>query len=898
MVFITIHYSTPFGQAVCLEVSGEKKVYKLNYVDNNTWSGEVKFESTGLINYRYLITKEDDLTEIFRTEGSKESYPHSLDLTNLNSFDKVEVNDIFISGFDAEDTFLTTSYFRKVIYGKRPQEKLVIKKLGKTTLLLKVRCTCVPEGQCVFVGGAIESLGKWDVSKAIKMTPTHVPYYEALIDISNETTSFEYKCFIADANSRANARWEDRSNRVYYIAPVAEEETEEKTKPVDTLIVKEDNDFSGLYYRGAAVVTPVFSLRTKASCGCGEFLDLKKVVDWCNITGLSLIQTLPVNDTTVYFTWRDSYPYNPNSVQALHPMYLRLSSLTQDPEILAEINSVAQKLNALEQIDYEAVLKEKETITRKIFSKVGTTQKGFDEFKKNAGKWLIPYCVYRALIKSVDTPLPPTPKDFAEVEAMYDANKAECDYYAFVQYNLHLQLKEASDYAADHKVALKGDLPIGVSKRSVECWMYPNLFHLDKSTGAPPDYFSAGEGQNWGFPTYNWDNMAKDDYAWWKGRLSQMSQYFNAYRIDHILGFFRIWAIPAIHRTGLLGRFSPDLPFSRQELEGYGIYDTDRLSYPYIRDHTLDSLFGDEKNFVISKFLVNNYNGTYNLKPEFQSEGAILEKTGLSPQFRESDKKIVNGLKLLLQNVCLIRDEQNPNLFVPRIDMEKTYSSFNELDHWVQEGLKRLYNDYFYKRHEGLWEATARKRLPAMARASNMLVCGEDLGMVPDCVVRVMNDMKINCLRIQRLTDTPNTLFYHPADYQYLTVSAPSGHDMSTIRGWWEEDRYKTQYFWEHLLGRSGAAPFTCPIDAVKTIFDMHLYGPAMLACFPLQDILSLKLKYIEGRDPKLEQINDPSNPIHYWRYRCHVDMDEIIADNELNNELRTAVEKSGRHLF
>ena len=871
-------------------------MYKLSYVDNNTWSAEVKFLSKGKINYRYLIVKADDETEVYRAEGSKQKYAHSLDLTNMSAFKKVIVNDVFLSGFDAEDTFLTTSYFRKVIYGNRPVEQLEIKKLGTTTLLLKIRCTCVPEGQCVFIGGSNEILGKWDVSKAIKMTPTQVPCYEALIDLSDVKTSFEYKCFVADANTRANARWEERSNRVYYIAP--SEKTEEEKAPVDTLIVKEDQDLAGLYYRGAAVVTPVFSIRTKASCGCGEFLDLKKVVDWCVATGLSLIQTLPVNDTTVYFTWRDSYPYNPNSVQALHPMYIRLTELTKDKEILKEINEEAQKLNALGDVDYEAVNAFKRRITQKIFDKVGTTEKGFKEFFEQAKQWLVPYCVYRTLIKSVDTPLPPTPKDFAAVEAMYKEHQKECDYYAYVQFHLHLQLKEASDYARAHKVALKGDLPIGVSKRSVECWMHPQYFHLDKSTGAPPDYFSAGEGQNWGFPTYDWDNMAKDDYAWWRGRLSQMSQYFNAYRIDHILGFFRIWAIPAGHRTGLLGRFSPDLPFSRQELESYGIYDTDRLSYPYIRDHTLDSLFGAEKQFVISKFLVNNYNGTYNLKEEFQTEGQILEKTGLSPEFRESDKKIVMGLKTLLQNVCLMKDEHNPNLFYPRIDMEKTYSSFNELDFWVQEGLRRLYNDYFYKRHEGLWEETARKRLPAMARASDMLVCGEDLGMVPDCVVRVMNDLKINCLRIQRLTDNPQTLFYHPADYQYLTVSAPSGHDMSTIRGWWEEDRTKTQYFWEHLLGRSGAAPFSCPPEVVKTIFDMHLFGPAMLACFPIQDILALKQKYIENRDPKIEQINDPSDPIHYWKYRCHVDMDDIIADTELNNQLKGAVNASGRHLF
>ena len=892
MAFVTVHYVTPFGQAIVIEVEGEKEYYKLDYVDNNTWAGEVAFKGKGKIAYRFLVVKSDDTSVVYRKEGKGELFYHTIDLASFKQFEKVQINDMFISGQEAEDTFLSTSYFRKVIYGKREEKKMEVKKLGKKTMLLRIRATCVPEFQSVFIGGSLPALGGWKTKEAIEMTPVEAPFYEGLIDISEAKGTFEYKLFIADKETRDNARWEERQNRQYTVI----EDEEEKKEP-DTLIIQEEPDFSGCYYRGAAVVCPVFSLRSKESCGCGEFLDLKKFVDWCNKTGLSLIQTLPVNDTNVYFTWRDSYPYNPNSVQALHPIYMRLSQLTDDKEILAEIEKKAKELNALDQIDYEATLKFKDEICRKVFAKVGITQKGFKEWFAKAEKWIVPYCVYRSIIKSVDTPLPPHPKDLEEVKKMYAKNKEECDFYAFVQYNLHIQLLEASTYAKDHKVCLKGDLPIGVSKRSVECWMYPQFFRLNKSTGAPPDYFSAGEGQNWGFPTYDWEAMKKDHYSWWIGRLSQMSQYFNAYRIDHILGFFRIWEIPAEDRTGLLGRFMPDLPYSRQELEKYGIYDTDRLTYPYIREHTLDSLFGEEKEFVKKHYLINNYNGTYNLKPEFQYEGQILENTGLDPKERESDRKIVKGLKLLCQNVCLIRAE-DPNMFVPRIDLEKTYSSFNELDFWVQEGLRKLYIDYYYKRHEGLWEYTARERLPAMASASDMLVCGEDLGMVPDCVVRVMNDMRINCLRIQRLTCDPDVKFYHPADYQYLTVCAPSGHDMSTIRGWWEEEREKVQYFWNHLLGRPGEAPYTCPPDAVKVIMDMHMYSPAMLSCFPLQDILALKERYIQGRNPRQEQINDPSNPIHYWRYRCHVDLDTLLADEDLNKEVRGVVYASGRHIF
>jgi len=390
--------------------------------------------------------------------------------------------------------------------------------------------------------------------------------------------------------------------------------------------------------------------------------------------------------------------------------------------------------------------------------------------------------------------------------------------------------------------------------------------------------------------------MDKEDYRWWKSRLHHMEQYFQAYRIDHILGFFRIWEIPAVHRTGLLGRFKPDLPLSRERLaREYGLYDLDRLTYPYIRDHTLDSLFGEEKQFVIDKFLVNNYNGTYNLKEEFRSEGQILEKTGLSPKDRPSDKKIIMGLKTLLQNVILMVDENDGNLLYPRIDLEKTYSSFQELDWNTQQNLKRLYVDYFYKSHEWLWEQTARRRLPAMIKSSKMLVCGEDLGMVPDCVVRVMDDLKIACLRIQRLTDKPTTIFYHPADYKYLTVCAPSGHDMSTIRGWWIEEREKVQYFWNHMLLKEGEAPFFCPESVVKSIIDQHMYSPAMLACFPIQDLLAMKPEFNYGIDPKDQQINIPANVRHYWRYRVHIPLEELLATDDLNTHILGLITDCGR---
>ena len=152
--------------------------------------------------------------------------------------------------------------------------------------------------------------------------------------------------------------------------------------------------------------------------------------------------------------------------------------------------------------------------------------------------------------------------------------------YYFIQFHLHLQLLEATNYARANGVVLKGDIPIGISRNSVEAWTEPHYFNLNGQAGAPPDDFSVN-GQNWGFPTYNWEVMEQDDYSWWMKRFRKMSEYFDAYRIDHILGFFRIWEIPMHAVHGLLGQFVPSLPMSREEIESYGLpfreeFDTQR----------------------------------------------------------------------------------------------------------------------------------------------------------------------------------------------------------------------------------------------------------------------------------------------------------------------------------
>ena len=448
-------------------------------------------------------------------------------------------------------------------------------------------------------------------------------------------------------------------------------------------------------------------------------------------------------------------------------------------------------------------------------------------------------------------------------------------------------------YAHDNNIALKGDIPIGISPYSIEAWTEPHLFNLNGQAGAPPDDFAV-LGQNWGFPTYNWDEMAKDSYQWWQNRLKMMAKYFDAYRIDHILGFFRIWEIPKHASHGLQGYFRPGLPFTIDELEEREIwFNSERFTKPYIREHMLHDFFGDHAQLVKKHFLLETEEYCYTIKEEFNTQAKIVEffngNSGSLP------KGIFDGLLSLLNEVIFIRDPYEKHLaYHPRITFQYTYS-FRELDESLKHKLNEIYVDYFYKRHNQFWKDEAMKTLPAITNATKMLVCGEDLGMVPDCVPEVMDQLNILSLEIQRMPKNPKNEFLHPNDAPYLSVCTTSTHDMSTIRGWWEEDRDKTQRFFHSILGHNGDAPFFAEPWVCREIIMQHLYSPAMLTIFPLQDLLAMDGN-IRWDKTEQERINLPSNPENKWCYRMNLTLDDLLKEDAFNEELFQLIKQSKRN--
>ncbi|HEX2536593.1 MAG TPA: 4-alpha-glucanotransferase, partial [Chitinophagaceae bacterium] len=468
----------------------------------------------------------------------------------------------------------------------------------------------------------------------------------------------------------------------------------------------------------------------------------------------------------------------------------------------------------------------------------------------------------------------------------------EIAFHYFVQYHLHLQLEEAADYAHKKGIALKGDIPIGVYRYGCDAWMAPQLYRMDMQAGAPPDHFAV-KGQNWGFPIYNWKRMQEDGFDWWKKRFQQMSHYFDAFRIDHILGFFRIWAVPVESVEGVMGVFVPALPVPLQEFRDRGIaFDYDRFCTPFINDAVLQAEFGEHAGGVRERFLEENSRGGYRLLPDWNTQQKVAAY--FEGEEGTESAALKQGLFNLISNVILFEDkEAAEQAFHFRISVEDTLS-FRHLDHHTQGQLKELYIHYYYYRQDGFWKKEALRKLPALKDATHMLICGEDLGMVPHCVPDVMRDLGILSLEIQRMPKNPHTEFFHPKDAPYLSVVTPSTHDMSTVRGWWEEDRGRTQRFFNHILGEGGEAPAACAPWINRAVVLQHLYSPSMWSIFQLQDLLGMS-ETLRREDPRAERINDPANPQYYWNYRMHLTLEQLIREKEFNRELADYVGHSGR---
>ena len=806
-----LEYQTTFGEELVLNILSEKKQeqHKMSTLDGLHWNCELSktMKASVCIDYYYSVYRGDQET---RHEWLTE--PHRLEFAAIRGI-RYTIYDHWID--IPEDSYMYSSAITECV-AARKRTMSEQEEYGRT-IRLKVRAPQLRGNERLALIGGGEALGNWEAKRALAMTEHESNEWVISLNADKLPQTFEFKFVALDEVVDVTPLWENGINRTITLPEI---------ELGEVVVYELTQAYFPVYpWKAAGTVIPIFSLRSEGSFGVGDFGDLKMMVDWCAKTKQRILQVLPITDTNMTHTWQDSYPYNSISIYALHPQYTDFRQLPalKDEAKRKAFETLRQELNALPQIDYERMFTAKLDYLREIFAQEWAAVQRRESFKKffeQNKDWLVPYaafCYFRDLYGTASFSEWPKDATLQSTQKSTFKGKKELQFWYYVQYNLDAQMREAHAYARAHRVILKGDIPIGISRDGVEAWVEPKYFNLNGQAGAPPDAFSA-DGQNWGFPTYNWDEMLKDGCSWWVRRFRKMAEFFDAYRIDHVLGFFGIWEIPVPYKSGLMGQFSPALGLSREEIEAYGVAFNEGL------------------------FLVDH---------------------------KRSDR------------------------WHPRIAVQYQ-EAYEQLSEEQKYCFNQLYNDYFYRRNNQFWYTEAMKKLPKLVQATRMLVCAEDLGMVPDCVPWVMNELRILSLEIQSMPKDPTTRFGKLSHNPYRSVDTISTHDMATLRQWWDEDEERSQTYYNTTLRRGGAAPRPLPGWLAKDIVSRHLTSPSMLCLISFQDWLSIDEK-LRLPDENAERINIPANPRHYWRYRMHLTIEQLLKADELNNEISTLIVQSGR---
>ena len=884
-IFFNIQYATTFGEILRLNVVGKgkdiEKVYSMNTYDGKSWHCEITAEN-GMSQMEYYYSVENGDSEV-RHEWTTVSHRLELNAKRaMTYFVNDRWNDI------PYDSYLYSSAFTDCV-NRRHREPAKGSDYNQTLRLI-VRAPQLRSGSRLALVGEDNALGRWNPDDAISMVEHNYNEWVADINVKEmkkEETEFKFIAF----NDKGGVDWETGMNRQLHAPTINDGEV---------VVTELDQAFFELCdEKLAGTLIPVFSLRSKGSFGVGDFGDLKMMIDWVAETNQRVLQVLPINDTTSTHTWTDSYPYSAISIFALHPQFADFRQLPEikDKKKAREMEALRKELNELKQIDYERVNNTKTDYLRIIFKQEGeavTKGEDFKMFVKENEHWLVPYAQYCHLRDSFGN------VDFSSWkghEQWHEADRkkltdpkskeyGDVAFYYYVQFVLDRQMRAAHEYAMARGVILKGDIPIGVNRNGCDVWHEPQYFNLNSQAGAPPDAFSIN-GQNWGFPTYNWQRMIDDGCEWWIRRFQNMAKYFDAYRIDHVLGFFRIWAIPTTCVHGLLGQFAPSLGMTREEIEGYGLHFQEELfTTPFIARWVVDRVFGIHADEVVEKYLDHKHDDIFALKPEYDTERKI--EAVFKGKDSMDDVWVRDGLYALVSDVLFVRDDNDPNKFHPRITAQLNFM-YEALYDSDKEKFNRLYNDYYYRRNNNFWYNEAMKKLPVLVQATRMLVCAEDLGMVPDCVAWVMDQLRILSLELQQMPKDPKVKFGILSRNPYRSVCTLSTHDMPTLRQWWDEDYERTQVYYSSMLYRGGAAPHPLPGWLARDIIANQLTCPSMLCILSLQDWFALDEK-LRLPDADAERINIPANPRHYWRYRMHINIEDLIADKEYNDAIKELV--------
>ncbi|NNE29287.1 MAG: 4-alpha-glucanotransferase, partial [Saprospiraceae bacterium] len=718
-----IHYKTLYGQQLAIYYSIDNKRTStqmlLDTSDGVHWIGDLNLSVGKKIQYHYVVIEDG--------QESSEAGDDRM-VTLPKNLDSIIIQDQWRAKHDKTRIFQSSAF--RDIWLKREKKTRSRSSSAKKTIQFRLAIPDIPSNVELGIVGNTFELGEW--KSPMKLGEKNFPIWETTISPKSNYQSLEYKFVILHPDTGEILLWEAGKNRTFHFNFPENESTR-------LIISQEGFHFAKPWWRAAGVAIPIFSLRSKSGLGIGEFSDLIPMSDWAEKAGMKIIQTLPVNDTLASMTWVDSYPYAAISVFALHPLYInveKIAPLTKKAD-KDKYRSDLKKLNKKKAVDFEAVLETKFRYFKTQFEDHGEEQLGSTEFKKffrENKEWLVPYAAFSVLRDRNGSPEFSSWSEYASYDEKSilafcktnGPNYKEVSFYYFLQYHADRQLKEARAYAAEKGIVLKGDLPIGIYRFSADAWVTPHLYNMDEQAGAPPDDYAV-LGQNWGFPTYNWEEMSKDNFSWWQKRMQKLAEYFDALRIDHILGFFRIWQIPMDQITGTLGMFNPRLPYFKGDLQRIGLTgDPSYFTKPMIHVDFVKELFEGDADWVTNTFLENGSNGFLQVKDFIRSQKDVKEF--FEQEVSKDKSNHLDNVLLLLTQVLLIEEPgSNGEEFNPRITLPTTdaYKRLNSAD---KAAFDRIYHDYFYVRHEEYWKKQAIWKLPAILDATDMFICGEDLG--------------------------------------------------------------------------------------------------------------------------------------------------------------------------
>lgn len=893
----SINYNTAWGEIIHIVIDYLSKDgtiscrnMQMNTSDGRLWTLETvaldsKSHPVSLFRYRYQL--EDGSGKVLRREW--DVIPRILEFDAMREYIiPDEWREIPLQYHLYTKACITTNH------GRHDEAVQALQlPIYRRTILFRVSAPQLRPGQVLALCGNHPAIGGWNASRYLKMQYAGMNEWMLSVNVMGIIGQVEYKYVIVDERTGELTAWEEGDNRTSNGIDVSDGQV----LVLDGGIVRIREDM----WRVAGVVVPLLSLRSSHSCGVGDFGDLRRLVDWAVVTGMKVIQTLPLNDTTITHGWEDSCPYNAISIYALHPHYIDLEAAgkLKSPAAMTTFHRQRQELNALGYSDYEAVWRVKSEYMRQLYAEQGQSVvklSAYKEFISKNRKWLIPYAAFCLLRDRYSTACFSEWSEYGgydehKVTEFCDEHETEVTYIYYVQYLLHMQLKAAVDYAREKGVVLKGDIPIGIRRDSVEAWVQPQYFNMDFQTGAPPDKFSY-EGQNWGFPTYNWAEMMKDDCRWWRERFTHMEQYFDAFRIDHALGFFRVWEIPADAVQGLLGHFHPALPLTSSEIEFFGLkFRKELFTRPFITDRVIDRLFGVHAEYVRQNFLVSTAYAMYELRPECDTQRKV--QALFKGKNDENSLWIRDGLYRLISNVLFVKDPRQQDMYHPRIGAYNDLA-FEALDTEDKDAFMHLYNNYFYQRHDTFWGARATEKLQILLRGTMMLPCAEDLGMLPKCVSHILDSLRILSLEIQTMPKQHGSEFARLGSNPYRSVATISTHDMPPMRLWWEENPEHAQRYYVTMLQKEGHAPVHLPAHIAEEIIARHLYCPSMMCILSLQDWLSMDIG-LRSDNIRSERINVPSDNTNRWKYRMHITIEELLKADKYNQKVKTMIKRSKR---